>query len=137
MEEALGIACASTFFFGTLLLIIFGFFALIRYLRYRETMALAEKGLLRPVSNGSGRGTLAWGIAITALGLALCLGLYPLGWLAGADEFPLKFGPWMLIGLIPTFFGLALVLFYVIASRERAAERREEREAELEVLKEE
>jgi hypothetical protein len=123
MNEILTIACASTFFFGVLLLIVFGFFGYLRYIRYRETLALAEKGLVKPQRNGGeGRGTLIWGIVITALGLALCLGLYPLGFMLGAADFPLYFGPWMVIGLVPTFFGLALVLAYLITSRERKDE---------------
>lgn len=128
MNEAFAIACGSTLFFGVLLGIIFGFFAYMRYLRYKETLALAEKGLLRPVENGSGKGTLRWGIVITALGAAMCLGLYPLGWIGGGSSFPLNFGPWMLFGLVPTFFGLALVLIYALTSKKQPAEeRREER----------
>ncbi|RPI86821.1 MAG: hypothetical protein EHM41_07115 [Chloroflexi bacterium] len=119
MEEGLVIVCGSTLFFGTMLLIILGFFAYIRYIRYQETMKLAEKGLVKPVSTSSGKGTLVWGVVITALGLALCLGLYPIGWLVADGEFPLNFGPWMLIGLVPTFFGLALVLIYALTAERK------------------
>jgi hypothetical protein len=118
MDESIAIACGSTLFFGTLSLIVFGFFAYLRHLRYKETIALAEKGLLRPERRANGKGTLRWGIVITALGIALCLGLYPFGWLAAPGEFPLNFGPWMVFGLVPTFFGLALVLIYYLTSRE-------------------
>jgi hypothetical protein len=94
---------------------LFGFLALMRYFRYKETMALAEKGLMRPGPYGNGKDTLRWGIAITAVGLALCLGLYPIGFLPGnSGDFPLGFGPWMLGGLIPTFFGIGLVLIYIL-----------------------
>jgi hypothetical protein len=113
------IACGTTLFFGTLFLIVFGFFAYLRYLRYRETIALAEKGLIPPQSNRNGKGTLRWGIVLTALGIALCLGLYPIGWIAAQGEFPLNFGPWMLIGLIPTFFGLGLVSVYYLTLRDQ------------------
>lgn len=107
---------------GTLALIavIFGFVAFMRYMSYRETLALAEKGLVHPerMRQNGGKGILRWGIIITALGLALCVGLYPLGWLfesgPGNMSFPLGFGPWMLFGLVPTFFGLALILIYVL-----------------------
>jgi hypothetical protein len=122
--EPIYIGCVTTLFFGTMLALIFGFFAYLRYLRYKETLALAEKGLLRPVENGAGKGTLRWGIVITALGIALCLGLYPLGWVTGPNMFPLNFGPWMLVGLIPTFFGLALVLVYALTSRKTVHEDR-------------
>ena len=58
----------------------FGFIVLMRYLHYKETMALAEKGLVRPKRTPkNGQNTLRWGIIITALGLALCIGIYPLG----------------------------------------------------------
>ncbi len=102
-------------------LIVFGFFAFWRYMQYREVVALAEKGLVRPAPvSGNGSGALRWGIVIAALGLAFSIGLYPIGFLidAPARLFPLHFGPWMLIGLVPLFFGLGLVLIHVL-SRER------------------
>jgi hypothetical protein len=117
--DGLVIACGVTLFFGTLFLIVFGFFAYMRYLRYKETITLAEKGLLPPQTSGNGRGTLRWGIVVTALGIALCLGLYPIGWIAAPGEFPLNFGPWMVIGLLPTFFGLGLVLIYWLTAKEQ------------------
>jgi hypothetical protein len=110
--EAITIPCASlTFFF-----LVFGFIALLRYMHYRETLALAEKGLVRGdlQRGGNGKDTLRWGIAITAVGLALCIGLYPLGFASGRTSFPLGFGPWMLAGLLPMFFGLALIIIYVL-----------------------
>jgi len=87
--------------------------AFFRYLSYRETLALAEKGLARPEKPHNGKGTLRWGILLSAIGLALCLGLWPLGANVGS-RYPLGFGPWMLFGLLPLFFGLALVLIYVL-----------------------
>ncbi len=89
----------------------FGFFAFLRYMRYKETIILAEKGLVHPgYGSSNGSGTLRWGLAITGLGLALCLGLYPIGFTSVVSgEFPLNFGPWMLAGLLPTFFGLSLI----------------------------
>jgi hypothetical protein len=112
--ETLYIVCGSTLFFGTLFLIIFGFFAYLRYLRHKETVAMIEKGIMQAPSPANGKSTLTWGIAITALGLALCAGLYPLGWLITGSTFPLNFGPWMLVGLMPTFFGLALIMIYLV-----------------------
>jgi Domain of unknown function (DUF6249) len=96
------------------LIIFFGFFAFLRYLSYRETLALAEKGLVRP-RRGNGKDALRWGIAITMIGIALCVGLWPLGMRGSLlGEFPLGMGPWMLFGLVPTFFGLGLILIYVL-----------------------
>jgi hypothetical protein len=120
--EAITIGFASTLFFGILAAIVFGFFAYLRYLRYKETLAFAEKGLLPPQHAANGKGTLRWGIVITGLGMALCLGLYPLGWATSPGDFPLNFGPWMLIGLVPTFFGLSLVLVYLLTREDHQDE---------------
>lgn len=111
------LGCFSTL----MMLIIFGFFAYLRYIRYRETITLAEKGLVNPVTSSNGKGTLRWGIAFAALGTALCLGLYPVGWAIHSD-FPLQFGPWMLLGLIPAFFGAALVTIYFLTTDRKPAE---------------
>jgi len=119
-DEFFGV-CGSLGFF----IILFGFIAFMRFLSYRETLALAEKGLVRgQVRGGDGRGSLRWGIVITALGLALCLGLYPIGLAFVGDRggFPLGFGPWMLAGLLPTFFGLALILIYVLTRETKKPE---------------
>ena len=99
-------------FFGLL----FGFLVLMRFISYRETLALADRGLVRPdrMRNGSGKDTLRWGIVIAALGLALCIGLYPLGFLGGSPRWLLGLGPWMLAGLLPLFFGLGLILIYLL-----------------------
>lgn len=111
--------CAGFLGFFVLL---FGFIAVMRFLTYRETLALAEKGLVRPgQTRGDGKDTLRWGIVITAIGMALCAGLYPIGFIADVG-FPLGFGPWMLAGLLPTFFGLGLVLIYVLTREEKKKE---------------
>lgn len=108
------IVCGSVSVF----FMIFAFVLAMRYIAYRETVFLAERGLTRGHLR-DGKGSLRWGILISAVGLALCLGLWPLG-LSNAmrAEFPLGLGPWMLIGLVPLFFGLALVLIYFLTARE-------------------
>ena len=98
------------------LAIIFGFLAFLRYMNYRETIELAEKGLTRPEPKTRG-GLLRWGIVITALGIALSLGLYPLGYSAGYD-YPLHLGPWMLGGFVPLFLGLALIFSHFLSQKE-------------------
>ena len=98
------------------LIIIFGFIAFMRYLNYREMLALAEKGLTRP-ENKERKTLLRWGVVITALGLALTLGLYPIGFFTG-ESYPLHLGPWMLAGLIPLFLGLSLVLLHYLTEKE-------------------
>ncbi|HEX9330819.1 MAG TPA: DUF6249 domain-containing protein [Anaerolineales bacterium] len=100
---------------GTLA-IIFSFLAFIRYINYKETISLAEKGLTRPEGK-TGKTVLRWGILITALGLALSLGLYPIGFSSGND-YPLHLGPWMLGGFVPLFLGLGLILFHFLTQRD-------------------
>ena len=98
------------------LTVIFGFLAFMRYIRYKETIALAEKGLTRPESKLN-KTILRWGIVITALGLALTIGLYLIGF-ASADTYPLHLGPWMLGGFVPLFLGLGLVLLHYLTEKE-------------------
>ncbi len=108
------------------LVVLFAFLLSWRYLQYRETLALAEKGLFKPENNreilalvekgrlesrGNGQGTLRWGIVFAALGLALTIGFLPLGISGG---YPLGITPWMIFGFIPLFFGLGLILIYVL-----------------------
>ena len=112
--------------------LVFGFILAMRFLAYRETMELAEKGLVKPQRSGNGKTTLIWGVIITAVGLALILGLWPLGFGFGGSNYPLGFGPWMLLGLVPTFFGVALILIYVLTREEKweSSEEAEETEDE-------
>ncbi len=64
--------------------------------------------------NGDGKGALRWGILLTALGMALCVGLFPIGFWVNIGNRSFPFGPWLLPGLLPMFFGLGLVLIYVL-----------------------
>jgi hypothetical protein len=100
----------------SILLVIFGFVAFLRYMSYRETLALAEKGLTRPETK-SNKGMLRWGIIVTALGLALTIGLYFFGF-DSANIYPLHLGPWMLGGLVPLFLGIGLVLVHYLTEKE-------------------
>ena len=99
----------------SVLLVIFGFLAFMRYLSYRETIDLAEKGLTKPESRSS-TGILRWGIIVTALGLALTIGLYLFGF-DSADNYPLHLGPWMLGGFVPLFLGLGLILLHYLTEK--------------------
>ena len=101
-----------------ILAIIFGFLAFLRYMNYKETIALAEKGLTRPEKkSGSSKGLLRWGIVVTALGFALSLGLYTIGF-DSANNYPLHLGPWMLGGFIPLFLGVGLILIHYLTDKE-------------------
>jgi sterol desaturase/sphingolipid hydroxylase (fatty acid hydroxylase superfamily) len=113
MEDSL-IPCAGTLGF---FLILFAFIMGLRYLNYRETLALAEKGLVKPQPEKDNKSALKVGIIIAGIGLALVIGLLPLGWGPGSD-YPLGFGPWMLAGLLPLFFGLALILIHVLTYKD-------------------
>jgi hypothetical protein len=106
--------CCGLLFF----VVLFAFLIAWRYLKFRETQSLAEKGLLKPENgrlevpgNGNSKGALRWGVVIASLGLALTLGLWPLGI---GSEYPFGLGPWMLGGFIPLFFGLGLILIYAL-----------------------
>ena len=106
------------------LVAIFGTIVLMRWFKHREILTLAEKGLLpkqyaQYVRASRGRGLLGWGIAMAALGLALMIGLWPLGFIV-EEPYPLHFGPWMLTGLIPLFIGLALLITYFLTRKEEA-----------------
>ena len=113
------------------LVAIFGTVVLLRWFKHREILALAEKGLLpaqyaQYVSASRGRGLLGWGIALVALGLALMIGLWPIGFVGRPGPghgswYPLNFGPWMLGGLIPLFIGLALLITYFLTRKEEAS----------------
>jgi hypothetical protein len=99
-----------------ILIVIFGFLAFLRYMNYKETLALAEKGLTKPEPK-SGKGLLRWGIVLASLGLALSLGLYFIGF-NSPTNYPLHLGPWMLGGFVPLFLGLGLVLLHFLTERE-------------------
>jgi hypothetical protein len=100
----------------SVLFVIFGFLGFLRYMNYKETIALAEKGLTRPEKK-TGKGLLRWGIVIAAIGLALTMGLYPLGFDSG-ERYPLHLGPWMLGGFVPFFLGIGLILIHVLTEKE-------------------
>ncbi|MBN1303313.1 MAG: hypothetical protein JXA13_02675 [Anaerolineales bacterium] len=104
MEE--GIVTGASIAIITLL--VFGFILIMRYIQYKETMALAEKGLVRPQperKNGNSKGAMHWGIILASIGIAILIGIIPVGGYHSAL---------MLVGLLPTFFGLGLVLIYVL-----------------------
>jgi hypothetical protein len=109
---------------GVVFLIVFSFLAYTRYLRHKEVMMLAEKGLSYPEPRRNGKDTLRWGIGITAVGLALLVGIAPMVWVRAArstmaPDVGASAWPMLLIGLLPTFFGVALILIYVLTREEK------------------
>jgi hypothetical protein len=100
----------------SILIVIFAFVGYMRYISYKETLFLAEKGLTRPEQKAN-NGLLRWGVVTAALGVAFTLGLYPFGFATG-EEYPLHLGPWMLGGFVPLFLGIGLVLLHYLTKRE-------------------
>ena len=100
------------------LAIFFGFIVLLRYIEHRERMALIARGI-DPYSlrrQRRGVGVLRAGLIIAMVGLALTIGLYPLGFMlpSSITQAPFHFGPWLLPGLIPLGIGVALVIGYYL-----------------------
>ncbi len=101
------------------LAIFFGFIVLLRYLQYREHMAMISTGMhpdsLRAPRRRS-RGLLRAGLIIAMVGLTLTIGLYPIGYILPPvfANIPLHFGPWLLPGLIPLGVGIALTTSYYL-----------------------
>jgi hypothetical protein len=101
-----------------LLVILLGFVTLNRYFAYKERIALARLGFsASDLANGGdfirqgNRGVL-WGGVITMMsGLALLLGLSPLG-----------SGVWLIAGLLPMFVGLGMLLIYFITAGSQSRE---------------
>ena len=103
--EILAVGLAATAFFGVVL----GFIALMRWLRYKETIELAQQGLLHPRQEARAtrrmNRTRRSGIITAAVGAAMTFGLGTIGLEPGM---PLL-GPWLLGGLIPLSIGIGLI----------------------------
>lgn len=100
------------------LAIFFSFIVLLRYIDHRERMALIMRGIdpnrwRRP---RRGIGVLRAGLIVAMVGLALTIGLYPLGFMLppAFTSTPFHFGPWLLPGLIPLGVGSALIISYYL-----------------------
>src|SRR5947209_20619047 len=109
------------------LAIFFGFIVLLRYIQHREHMAMISSGM-HPGSWRRQRrsgGMLRAGLIIAMVGLALTIGLYPIGFILPSiyATIPLHLGPWLLPGLIPLGVGIALITSYYL-ERDRSEERR-------------
>jgi hypothetical protein len=116
IPEVVAFIASLAFFF------VFIYLMFTRYLRYRETMRMIERGLLTPRRKRSdGKELLRWGIIICAIGIGLGVGLAPLGSLVDGDVS--YWGPWMVIGSVPFFFGAALILIHYVARPEPEEER--------------
>jgi len=100
------------------LAIFFSCIVLLRYIQHRERMALIVRGIdpntLRKERRGSG--VLRAGLITAMVGLALTVGLYPIGFMLPLSftAAPFHFGPWLLPGLIPLGVGGALIISYYL-----------------------
>jgi len=108
------------------LAIFFGFIVLLRYLQHRERMALISQGInpgTEPRFRGS-KGILRAGLITMMVGLALTLGLYPIGFILPPNiaSTPFHLGPWLLPGLIPFAVGLALTVSYYLEQTSQTLE---------------
>jgi amino acid transporter len=102
--------------------IIFGTLIVVRWFRHRELVAMAEKGLLpeqfaekAAARKLGGRGFLVWGAVLTGLGIALFLGILPTAIIDVEDS------ALLIIGLIPLFLGLGLLIVYFVTRKEDRA----------------
>jgi hypothetical protein len=102
--------------------IVFGTLIVVRWFKHRELVAMAEKGLLPEQLAGratagriGGRGFLVWGAVLTGLGLALFLGILPTA-ITDVDDSAL-----LIIGLVPLFLGLGLLIVYFVTRKEDKA----------------
>lgn len=107
---------------GWLLVLIafLSFLSLRRYLEHRERMAMIARGITPPDQHRRSlsqpmfikrAGVLQGGLITAMVGLALTLGLYPIGFYVPASLVgPYHLGPWLLAGLIPLAVGSALIL---------------------------
>lgn len=100
------------------LAIFFGFIVLLRYLHHRERMALITSGINPNLTQKQrrNRGLLRAGLITGMVGLAITIGLYPLGFLlpSAFTNTPFHLGPWLLPGLIPLGVGGALIVSYYL-----------------------
>ena len=100
------------------LVIFFGCIVLLRYIQHRERMALIVRGIdpdsLRKERRGTG--VLRAGLITAMVGLALTVGLYPIGFMLPQSftAAPFHFGPWLLPGLIPLAVGSALIISHYL-----------------------
>ncbi|MBN1815141.1 MAG: hypothetical protein JXA14_25130 [Anaerolineae bacterium] len=133
MDEVAALSVVPCAGFSIFFVLIFGTIALLRWFRHKEIMAMAEKGLLPDqyakylkAPQRRGRGFLVWGLVLAGLGLALVAGLLPIA------INNVYMSPLLLLGLMPLFVGLGLLIVYVVMRKEDRAEK-EEASAEINV----
>lgn len=98
-----------------IVMVVFAYLVAVRYMRHKEYMAMIEKGIpphrdpgehdpmSPPPGSAPSRNRLMGGMITAAVGLAITLGLLTLG-----------IGPWLLMGLVPLFAGLAILFVHFL-----------------------
>jgi ABC-type Fe3+ transport system permease subunit len=98
--------------------VVFGFAAYTRYLQHKETMALAEKGLLPEKDpQDKSKNILRWGVIFSIVGAILVLIMIPFAWN--------NYWTLFLLGLLPLALGLGLTLIYVFTQDDPAPKEKE------------
>lgn len=98
--------------------VVFGFAAYTRYLQHKETMALAEKGLLPEEDfQDKSKNILRWGVIFSIVGAILVLIMIPFAWN--------NYWTLFLLGLLPLALGLGLTLIYVFTQENPAPKEKE------------
>lgn len=101
-----------------------------RFFKHRETMAMIRHGMPPGEQRGpvvksqNGRGLLAWGIGIAAIGMAMLCAVLPFFWINREWS---SIGPIHLPGLLILFIGVALIIIF-FANRELSRRDSQERE---------
>ena len=96
--------------------VVFGFAAYTRYLQHKETMVLAEKGLLIEDSpDNKGFSIQRWGMIFSITGLILIMVMIPFAW----NNIWILF----LLGLLPLAFGLGLMIIYILMQSDIKADK--------------
>lgn len=128
--------------FVSFFVLIFGTVVLIRWFKHKELLTMIEQGVVPEqyanasqmggLREHSERATRNWGVVLAMLGLALVVGLWPIGLMGAGPRFPLGLGPWMLTGFVPLFLGLGLLIVHYLTRKERVQEEMEEEDEETE-----
>lgn len=107
---------------STIFIVIFGFLAFMRYMRYKETVALAERGLLRSDRsrrNGfrpTGRRLFNIGVVLLSVGIGFFCTLIPTALIMDTGE-PAFMG--IILGVLPASVGSALLIIDRVSNKNR------------------
>jgi len=102
---------------SALIIAALSFTAVMRYIAYKERVALVERGVdaaiaLRHQQGRQGNRGILWAGTITATaGLGVLAGLWTLG-----------VGVWLIVGFVPLFIGLGMLMIYYVTMGTSSAE---------------